>query len=805
MKAIFQQKVLLFGILVLLVSFNVGKAQGILSGKVQDPAKNPIYGASILWGTAQRLPIFSDSLGKFSLSLPAGNYIVKVSVPGYNALERNVVVQTGKSKEWIFTLTPDTFKLKEVEVREDFTRTQVSTIQIDPRLSKFVPAPFGEFNRILATLPGVQSPNEMSSAYAVRGGNYDENLVYVNDMEVYRPQLIRAGQQEGLSFVNPELVERVQFSSGGWQARFGDKLSSVMDVRYKTPTQNKGSLTLGILNQQAHWEGISKDKRFTVVAGLRRKASRYLLGSNIFGRGLETQGQYWPLFADGQAWIQFKPKGDSSKTTFGLLLAYGYNQYRLQPTLRQTDFGTLSQSLRLLVAFEGEESLAYETAQTGLRLSHRFSKRLRTELTVSRAQTIEVENTNVEAGYRICDVERRPDRSNFNQCISEEGVATQFRYARNRLNGTIYQTLNRWYFVPNEKNVFEFGWGASQEHFKDRLNEFSFIDSTDYVRTDYRIFANNKITNNRLNAYFQHQQVLGSGFEWVYGARVTTSSFNPEVFFSPRIQISFKPQNSAKNVVYRVAAGVYNQSPFFREFRDSIGNLNANLKAQRSVHLVAGTDFSFQMWGRPFKFLAETYFKTMQRTIPYDVDNVRIRYFARNAANAYAAGADFRVSGEFIRGAESWFSLGLLKTAEDIEGDNRGYLRRPTDQRVTLSAFFQDHLLNDPTNRIYLNMVFGTGLPFSPPGIPQLRSNLRGEVYRRVDIGFSKVVSLSDKGKKSGKLFDTIWLGIEVLNLLGAENTISYEWITTFSQVQLAVPNSLSARFFNLRAIVNFQ
>ncbi len=794
-----------YGLLCLFCSHFYVAAQGLLNGKVQDPTKTPIQGASVYWGTAQKQAIFSDSLGKFAANIPPGTYQVKVSIPGYFPLERNVVVQAGKSKEWVFTLSPDSFKLKEVEVRDDFTRTQVSTIQIDPRLSKYVPAPFGEFNRILATLPGVQSPNEMSSAYAVRGGNYDENLVYVNDMEVYRPQLVRAGQQEGLSFVNPDLVERVQFSSGGWQARFGDKLSSVMDVKYKTPTQNKGSITLGILNQQAHWEGVTTDKRFSIVAGIRRKASRYLLGSNIFGRGLETQGQYWPLFADGQAWIQFRPKGDSSKTTYGLLLAYGYNRYRLQPTLRQTDFGTLSQSLRLLVAFEGEESLAYETAQTGLRVSHRFSRRLRSEITISRAQTIEVENTNVEAGYRICDVERRPDRSNFNQCVSEEGVATQFRYARNRLNGTIYQALNRWYFVPDEKNVFEFGWGASQENLNDKLNEYSFIDSSDYVRTDYRLFAKNKVINTRFNGYFQHQQNLGSGFEWVYGARITTSSFNPEVFVSPRVQVSFKPNNNENNTVYRIAFGSYNQSPFFREFRDSSGNINQNLRAQRSWHFVAGTDHSFKMWDRPFKFMAETYFKSMQRAIPYDVDNVRIRYFARNAAVAYAAGADFRVSGEFIPGAESWFSLGLLKTAENIEGDNRGYMRRPTDQRVTLSAFFQDHLLNDPTNRIYLNMVFGSGLAFSPPGIPQLRANLRGEVYRRVDIGFSKVVSLSDKGKKSGKLFDTIWLGIEVLNLLGADNTISYEWITTFSQVQLAVPNSLSARFFNLRAIVNFQ
>lgn len=785
-------------------------AMATLKGSVSHLSE-PLQGVFVQIKNLNR-GVQSDGAGKFSIRLPSETDLdVEVSYLGMSPRRYKLRLKPGEIRQLTVELEEEVKQGKEVEItgRRDL-RDQPSMVTLDPKIAKLMPSPFGDFNKVLATMPGVVSNNELSSTYSVRGGNYNENLVYVNDMEVYRPFLVTSGQQEGLSFVNPDLVKSVEFSTGGFQARYGDKLASVLNVQYKTPKKFGGSISLGILTQTGHVEGADSSGRVSYVLGIRRKDARYLLGASSLIKGLDVKGEYRPQFVDAQSIVNIdltssqKRETLPNQTTLSILNAYARNRYLVRPSGRETQFGTVTRVLRLFTAYEGEETMSYDTWQTGLRLSHRWNSNFRSDVSTSFIHTSERERIDVEGGYRLCDVETNQSKSNFNECITLRAVGTEYRYARNKMEGVIVQALQRNYWQPDSSKILtEFGWNVSSENLNDKLYEYQFIDSADFVEVSTPVISNNNLQTLRAGAYLQQTWDISSTSRLHYGIRAAWWSLNKEWIVSPRIQYSWDPEWK-RDWVFKVAAGIYQQQPFYRELRDAQGNLNKALKSQKSYQLVLGGNYRFKIWEREFQLNQEVYGKYLWDVVPYDVDNVRLRYFAKNSATAFAVGYDMRVGGEFIRGSESWFSLGVMSTREDVQGDGKGYIRRPTDQRVTLGVFFQDHLPKNPSARMYLNMVVGTGLPFGPPGNLQNRAALKAPPYRRVDIGFSKVISLGDKSTWLGKRFETIWLGLEILNLIGAENTISYTWIKDVYDVQYAVPNTLSTRFINLRVQVRF-
>jgi len=788
------------------------KAQNlsIIKGKVTYLGE-PISYTSIVLNDSSK-GFTANGFGEFRIKLkPDVNHKLTFSRVGFKSMVKKVTLKVGETLVLNLELIPDQTAIEQVEViGKDEKREQVGVFAIDAKLAKVQPSPFGDFSRLLTSLPGVVSNNELSSSYSVRGGSFDENLVYVNDIEIYRPFLVRAGQQEGLSFVNPDLVQSVDFYTGGWQSRFGDKLSSVLNVKYKEPEQIRASATIGLLFRSLSFEGSTKNKRFTWVAGMRQKTARYFLGaSNIF-KGLAVRGEYFPLFTDGQAYFTYDltSRKDSvqmpRKTVLGLLISGASNQYSLIPTTRENSFGTFTNTLRITAAFDGEESMTYQTYQVGLRLSHKWNKLWKTDVTISGVNTAERERIDLESGYRLCDVQTDRSKSNFNECIFERAIGTEYQYARNRLRANVVNLLNRNYFRPNEHREVEFGFGAAMEQISDNLYEYGFVDSADYVRVRPAVTTENSLNSQRVNGYLQQSHYFDKyNQSLTYGIRFNHWTLNGETIISPRIQYSFKP-NWKKDWRFKVSSGVFQQPAFYREMRNKSGNVNIDLRAQRSVQLVLGADHSFMMWGREFRFWSEAYGKYMDRVVPYDVENVRLRYFATNSATAFATGADFRVSGEFIKGAESWFSLGVLSTREDVDGDGKGYIKRPTDQRVTFNMFFQDHLPNNPSARAYVQMTVGTGLPFGPPDNLPNRNLFKAPPYRRLDIGFSKVVSLEDRSTRVSRIFKQIWIGLEILNVTGTENVISYNWIKDVNNTQFAIPNTLSSRFLNLRLMLDF-
>ncbi|SDL33729.1 TonB-dependent Receptor Plug Domain [Catalinimonas alkaloidigena] len=779
----------------------------LVRGKVTDKQAEPLELASIgVEGTSRGT--VTNARGEFELRVAAGREVTLIFAHvGY---KRQTFLIRPRAEELLtldVVLEEDPQYLKAVEIagtQYEEKRDEVSVTKINPRTAKELPSAFGDFTKILATLPGVISNNELSAEYSVRGGNFDENLVYVNDIQVYRPFLVRAGQQEGLSFVNPDLVTDVEFSAGGWQPRYGDKLSSVLNIRYKEPTKFAASASLSLLSSTAHVEGATPERRFTYVIGARQKSARYLFNT------LAVQGDYFPRFYDVQSYFTWdltsRKSQQNRRTVLGLLTSFARNRYELDPKSQQTTFGTIRLARRLTAAFDGQETYGYDTYQTGLRLSHRFSEKVRSDMVAAVVRTQERENVEIEGFYRLSEVNTNTADPDFNQNVNERDVAGSYSYSRNALQATIFQATSRNYYFPNERHAVEWGGGYDREMIDDRLYEYYFKDSAEYVR-GINGFLNDTITLNsfRLRGYAQHSMQLGAEkrSRLTYGARLNYWSVNQELLVSPRVQYSFEPAWQ-RDFVFKLAVGAYHQPPFYRELRDSSGVLNLNLKAQRSIHFIVGSDYNFLAWGRPFKFTSEVYYKNMWNVVPYDVDNVRIRYFAENNAVAYAAGADFRVSGEFVRGAESWFTLSLLSTKENILDDTLGYLRRPTDQRVTAAIMFRDHLPNNPTVRMFLNLVFGSGLPYRPPGDPRYRNLIqRTPLYRRVDIGFSKIF-IFDEATTLSNYMESIWIGLELLNAIGAQNVISYQWVRDLDNRQYAVPNTLSARYLNLRLVARF-
>ena len=778
----------------LLLTLSLQAQQIVIEGTIRNQEQEPISNASItLEGSSTGTT--SDSLGRFSFKVNlVDSVMVVIQHIEYEAYIAWVNNQNFKSILSSIILSPATKYLDEVEVvgHPNSERDQAGITTIDPKEIQMLPSAFGDFNKVLSTLPGVVSNNELSASYAVRGGNFDENLVYVNDIPIYRPFLVRSGQQEGLSFVNPDLVSNISFSAGGWQAKYGDKLSSSLNIRYKNPRENRASLTLGLLGGNAHVALYNKKRKAGVLVGIRHKNSKYLLNT------LETEGEYFPSFTDVQLLLT-KEIGASGKTSLEILSSYARNRYLVEPSSQQNSFGTWQQTMLLNIYFQGREVMEYDTYQSGIKLSHIFSKKFVSDVILSGLYTLEREYYDVEGAYRLCDIGNGPGRDQ-NECITLRGIGSNYRSARNRLDAKIFNVESRNSLYISNTNTLEFGAGYSLEEIEDIFREYSFKDSADFVNVGDAVDARNTLSTYRLNAYVQNTTLINAQNTITYGIRFNYWSFNNQLLISPRVQYSFDP-DWERDFVFRLAVGVYQQPAFYREMRNSQGEINNDIRAQRSLHNIVGFDYNLKIWGRNFKWVTEAYYKHLENVVPYEIDNVRLRYTGKNEAVAYAAGFDTRISGEFIKGAESWLSLGIMSTKEDIKGDDAGYVRRPSDQRVNLGIYFQDHIPNDPSLRMQLSLLYGSGLPFGPPQNDQYRNYFTGKAYRRVDIGFSKIFEF-DQDQNQHKLpLKSIWIGLEVLNLLGNQNVLSHTWIETVDDLQVAVPNSLSARFLNLKIV----
>ncbi len=791
---------LFFLFFIQIISFAQQSGQ-LLKGRVTDVKQIPIANANVVIDGTNR-GFVTDIHGEFEIlisDVDNDNFLVFSHI---QYAELKLLISSINLSEDRFTVElKDAVRiLDQVDINEnklDQLNEKASTYNLNPINSKFVPAPFQDISSLLITLPGVSSNNEFSTGYSVRGGNFDENLVYVNNIPVYRPQIITSGQQEGLSFINTDLVRGIEFSSGGWESKYGDGLASTLNIEYKKPKKFAGSLNAGLLGGSIHFEGASKNDRMTYLIGARHKSSTYLLNT------LETKGEYRPRFTDVQTYLNFDISKDNKRdqTNIGVLFSYAQNRYLVKPTNRETTFGTFNNQLRLFVAFDGQEKLTYDTWQGGVRLSHRFSKNWRSHLIISGTYSREREYYDIESGYLLCNVDTDPGSPGFNECLVNIGIGTNYISGRNLLNATLLNVESRNEIVINQKNTMEFGIGYGNHSFDDILNEYEFIDSADYVTITDAVTSQSKINYSRLHAYWQNTTDLKSNQSLSYGLRILYQDFNKELLISPRIQYSWMPVQM-RNTSFKASAGLYQQAPFYREFRNNQGQINKNLKAQSSLHSIIGMDVNFTKWGRPFKFITEVYYKYLWNVNPYDIENVRIRYFADNIAKAYATGIDFRVSGEFIPGDESWFSLGFLSTKEDLETDNRGYIPRPSDQRVNIGIFFQDHIPNAPTFKVHLRLLYSSGLPFSPPVNPEFRNSFRGSEYQRIDIGFSKMIKFGLKNEDA--FLKSLWISAEILNLTGNQNTISYYWVNDVNNNYYAVPNSLSQRFFNVRLNLNF-
>lgn len=774
----------------------------IIHGVVTDSLQNPVIGVNISvkgteYGTS------TDTEGLFELKLKK-TIAVELVLTHINFQDKHIKFDPNKQSGTLeIQLSEKTGLLQQIDIigdRYESVRTKISLTHLSPKVITTFPAPMQDISKLLVTLPGVSSNNEFSTGYNVRGGNFDENLVYVNDMPVYRPMLVRSGQQEGLSFANPDLIDNLEFSSGGWSSRLGDGLSSAMDIRYKVPQSFGGSLSIGLLGGSIHLEGTGSDQKFSYILGGRHKRSEYLLNT------LETDGEYKPSFTDIQSYFHFdlgKNVKKGTSTELGLLLAYSRNDYLVEPRSRESTFGTFNQQLRLFVAFDGRDRLSYDSYQGGLKLSHHFNDKVKSDLILSTTMNYEREYFDIESGYRLCSVDNEPGSNTFDQCVVNMGIGRQYHSGRNLLDALLISFENRNEVLLNARNKLEFGLGYTNQQFEDRISEYSFIDSAGFVDVEYVVQANNSLRKNIFTAYAQNISNFNGNQTLTTGIRFNYLDMNGQLLISPRIQYAIHPEWK-RDILLKTAVGLYQQPPFYKEMRDSSGKLNKELKAQSSIHSIVGLDYNFRWWHRPFKLTAELYYKYLWNVVPYDIDNVRLRYFATNSAVAYAAGIDLRISGEFIPGEESWFSLGLMQTREDIEGDDRGFIPRPSDQLLKFNIYFSDHLPINPTYKMYLNLFYASPLPFSPPGDIDLRNSFRGKAYQRIDIGFSKMIRFGSKWNSKTLLPNTLWIGLEILNLTAHQNVISYYWVSDIHTNYYAVPNTLSTRFFNVRLTMTF-
>lgn len=664
---------------------------------------------------------------------------------------------------------------------------------------KLAPSASGNaIEEVIATQAGVSTHNELSSQYNVRGGSFDENCVYVNGVEVYRPMLVRSGNQEGLSIINPDMVQSIAFSSGGFEARYADKMSSVLDITYKQPESFEATAQASLLGAGAYvgWG----NKKVSLMTSVRYKTTKHLLGTT------DTDGEYQPHFLDYQAYFSWHP---SQRWSFDLLGNISDNHYTFRPADRETKFGTINDPKSFKVYFDGQEKDYFRTLFGAATITRHFNPQTYLALQFSTFATKEHETYDIQGEYWL------------NEATSQEelGVGTYMEHARNRLRARVYNGALK-FRTRLTGHTLQAGLNVQREVIHENSRSWEMRDSMGYslpydpsiLKLIYSERSKADISTTRFNFYAQDSWRIRSKaglFNVTYGLRISNWSWNKETLVSPRVSVGLLPSFS-DNWTFRFATGFYYQTPFYKELKDttlvngvSIVSLNKNIKSQRSIHFVLGGDYTFRMADRPFKFTAEAYYKALSNLIPYTVDNVRVVYYGRNAASGYAAGVDFKLFGEFVPGTESWLTVSLMQTKEKIDGV---WIPRPTDQRYNVSLYFTDYFPGTDRWMLTLKMAFADGLPFSAPHSSRTSNNFRAPAYKRVDLGLSyRLIKNSDRHLTRGpwRFVKNAWVGLDCFNLLGINNVNSYYWVTDITNTQYAVPNYLTGRQLNAR--LNFE
>ena len=793
-------------------------------GVILDVFDEPIPSVNITFGNTGAI---SDLDGYYLIEITANQDIpITYSHIGHKNVQATLNLSNNEDYEFNPVMKTDIEQIATVVISGRENKRVEGITTLSPEAIRRMPSAISGVTSLLTSLPGINSNNELSTQYAVRGGNYDENLVYVNEIEVYRPFLIRSGQQEGLSFVNDDLTSSVDFSAGGFQAKFGDKLSSVLDITYRKPTEVQASLDASLLGVSVSAGGISDDGKFTGIVGLRYR------DNSLFVNAKETQTNFKPTFLDAQTYLSYK---FNNKLEFGFLGNIAINKYSYKPLTRQTNFGTLADPVALLVFYEGQEEDKYDTYFGALKATYVASQNYTAKFIGSVYQTQEQEYFDILAQYRLGEVDTSIGSENLGDVTFSEGIGSQLTHARNNLDALIVNLEHKGNATIGE-NEIEYGVKFTHEDIRDRVQEYEIIDSAGFsIRPPLVDFANlqpyepftseivpytniraqNDVQINRLSGYGQwsRRTTIGSSDLWLNaGVRAHNWSVSgqdiqsiTQTVFSPRGQVSLKPSWD-RDMLFRLSGGVYHQPPFYRELRDSTGTVRPGVKAQKSIHIVFGNDYSFSLWDRPFTLNSEVYYKKLTNVNPYTLDNVRIRYRASNNAVAYAYGLDLRLAGEFVPGTESWISLGYLKTEENI--DDKGYIFRPTDQRLKIGMLFQDYVKVVPNLKGYLNLQYNTGLPGGSPSYADpYNFQERLPDYKRVDLGVSYVLIDATRPKEEGvfRHFKELTLGAEIFNIFDVQNSISNTFVRdVYTKVQYSIPNYLSPRVFNVRLTAKF-
>lgn len=816
---------LLFSVLFLVLPLAILAQEAKVQGIVFDEQQTPLANAEIFYSNNHTA---TNENGFYQLTIPANEEItISVNYIGLSSSEFTIKLQKNEVKEINPVLKESSEQIGTVVIEGGKRNPTEGITTIEPEIARSIPGANAGVENLLKTLPGVSSNNELSTQYSVRGGNYDENLVYVNGIEVYRPQLIRSGQQEGLSFVNSDLVRNVDFTAGGFQAKYGDKLSSVLDIEYKRPVEFEGSLDLSFLGGSASVGGASKDGKFTGIMGLRYRDNSLLVESK------DTKTDFKPTFADIQTYLTYE---FNDKFELGFLGNFSMNKYNYEPKVKETTFGTIDDPTTLFIYYDGKEKDEYQTYLGALKASYKVSDTYKAELIASVFNSQEQEYYDIQGNYRLGKPNADIGGENLGEVEFTRGVGAQLDHARNDLDG-LYVNLQHKGKIDLDHHEIDYGVKYAYEDIEDRVNEYQVIDSAGYsvrpplsesvnnqpyepyegkIEPYTSIRAHNHTKFHRFENFVQwsHNTYVGDHKLWLNaGARSHTWRIEgpnieskTQTTFSPRAQIALKPDWET-DMVFRLSGGSYNQPPFYRELRDSTGTVRPDVKEQKSIHLVLGNDFSFEMADRPFKLVSEGYYKGLTNVNPYTVENVQIRYRAHNDAKAYAYGFDFRLNGELVKGTESWVSLGYMRTEENI--NHQGYISRPTDQRLKFAVLFQDYVPTIPRLRVYINGVYNTGLPGGSPDYANPYSfQNRLPDYQRFDIGFSYVFVDEENPVDDtnwAAVFKKLELGVEVFNMFDRQNSITNTFVRDIESNSIySVPNYLTSRVFNVKLSMRF-
>lgn len=808
----------------------------IYKGIVLDQGLRPVAGAFIHI-KERTTGAYADQQGLFSLSIPASTPVrIVFTALNFQPLEKIILLtseQPGQPDTLILITKPTT--LEDVKVAADQKRDQAGLIDVDASQARVNPSATSGIEGLIKTFVG--SNNELSSQYSVRGGNYDENLVYVNGFEIYRPFLVSNGQQEGLSFINPDLTENVRFYTGGFQAKYGDKMSSVLDVTYQKPEENGGSAYISLLEQGLSLKGISGNKKFSYLLGARNKTNRNVIKSQ------QTTGNYIPSSSDFQGLMTYR---FSPKFRLELLGDYGTTKFLFYPEETKLTASVFSPyfvaDYGVNIDFSGSEKDKYSTAFAGLTAVHQPNDHTELKYMASYYQDKEIQQTDITGAYVFGQRDEHGNIEDNPESIM--GVGSNQQYARNGLDIKVlgFQHQGNW---KKGAHFLQWGAGFQRQEIDSRVNQWTYSDSAGYglpagtEQLQMQDYMHNRdhFYINRTSAYIQDNLRFGGAGDFLlqWGARGNYNDLNKEWLISPRAGISLKPAGWRKDVVFRASAGNYSQPAFYREMVAYDGHLNKQIKAQKSWQGVLGLDYQFQLFQRPAKLTSELYYKYMYDVIPYDIDNVRIRYYGLNNATAYVGGWETRLFTQFVKGAESWLSLGIMQAKEKIDGlsyqnyfnaqgeqitastqdkipsdsstQQVGWLRRPTDKLITFGMFFQDYLSTNKNFKVYLNTLYGTNLPFNIPGSTKYRNALEIPAYLRMDIGFSALLLDGTKPQRSHSPFGgikNIWASFEIFNLINRDNTISYMLLKDFQNDTYALPNRLTPRLINFKIMVNW-